>query len=429
MATLEKITSPTGDGRGHGTPPPVHGVPHANTLPSAHEPWGCVPTEYRDHLDDSHHSSADDGSAHRGERTSGRGGADGGRDAGELSDGELECVFDTGGLNEDIEALEALELSAPPSLYDPEAILRQLYGSRAVKRRDPLLESFDLEGVARFIQSGQARNIIVMTGAGISVSAGIPDFRTPGTGLYDNLQKYNLPVPESVFQLSFFRENPSCFFTLAKELFPGKHVPTPVHFFIKLLNDKGLLLRNFTQNVDTLERVAGVPGDKLVEAHGSFASAHCIDCGMDYPAQFVKDFIDKDEIARCTACRSLVKPRIVFFGESLPPRFFERMEKDFPVCDLLVVIGTSLMVQPFASLINRVGDDVPRLLINREVVGEGHSLLQQLLGHGGGFDFSEDSNYRDAKYIGSCDNGIWELARLLGWEKELQTMIEAHRIS
>ena len=85
-------------------------------------------------------------------------------------------------------------------------------------------------------------------GAGISCNAGIPDFRTPGSGLYDNLQKYNLPHPTAVFDLEFYKDNPHPFVQLAAELWPGvKHSPTVTHSFIALLERKGLLLRNYTQ--------------------------------------------------------------------------------------------------------------------------------------------------------------------------------------
>ncbi len=219
-------------------------------------------------------------------------------------------------------------------------------------RPEQVLDEVSFDGVARYIASGHATNIVTMSGAGISTSAGIPDFRTPGTGLYDNLQKYDLPNPQAIFTLDYFRRNPQPFFTLAKELYPGSFKPTPSHLFIKLLQDKGLLLRHYTQNIDTLERQAGVDPDKLVEAHGTFASAHCVGCGKEYSQEFVKDAVFADSIPCCDDCNATVKPDIVFFGESLPDRFHRLVSTDFHRCDLLIIMGTSLTVQPFAGLVD-----------------------------------------------------------------------------
>ena len=79
------------------------------------------------------------------------------------------------------------------------------------------------------------------------VAAGIPDFRSPGSGLYHNLEKYKLPDPQAIFEIGFFRHTPQPFFTLAKELYPGSFKPTVCHYFIRLLNEKGLLRRHYTQ--------------------------------------------------------------------------------------------------------------------------------------------------------------------------------------
>ena len=79
-------------------------------------------------------------------------------------------------------------------------------------------------------------------------------FRTPGTGLYDNLQRFNLPQPEAVFEINYFRDNPDAFFQLAKELYPGNFTPSVTHQFINFLAKKGLLLRHYTQNIDCLDR-------------------------------------------------------------------------------------------------------------------------------------------------------------------------------
>ena len=115
---------------------------------------------------------------------------------------------------------------------------------QAVLRGSPTLEE-----LCRRIKGGNYKKVIVMTGAGVSVAAGIPDFRTPGTGLYDNLKQYDLPNPQAVFELEFFRKNPKPFFTLAKQLYPGQYNPTAAHYFIKLLVEKGVLLRCYTQVV------------------------------------------------------------------------------------------------------------------------------------------------------------------------------------
>ena len=95
-----------------------------------------------------------------------------------------------------------------------------------------------------------AKRIVVMAGAGISTAAGIPDFRSPNTGIYSRLEQYDLPYPEALFEINFFRQDPQPFYTLYEELYPDgtKYPPTYTHCFFKLLYDKGLLLRVFTQN-------------------------------------------------------------------------------------------------------------------------------------------------------------------------------------
>jgi NAD-dependent deacetylase sirtuin 2 len=118
-----------------------------------------------------------------------------------------------------------------------------------------------------------------------------------------------------------------------------------------------------------------------------------------------------------------VKPDIVFFGENLPARFFQQMVLDFPKCDLLIVMGTSLQVQPFASLVHRVHEAVPRLLINREMVGK-LGKLERLLGMSNGFRFGETDNYRDVAHVGGdLQDGVQELVRLLGWQKDLDKLM------
>lgn len=289
------------------------------------------------------------------------------------------------------------------------------------------LEELSVDGVVKYIKEGKCKNIITLAGAGISTSAGIPDFRSPGSGLYDNLQKYNLPDPQAIFEIGYFRTNPKPFFTLAKELYPGNFKPTICHYFVRLLHSKGLLLRHYTQNIDTLERVAGLPGEKLVEAHGTFHTSHCLDCRKEFSIDWMKEQIFSDTVPTCTECNGIVKPDIIFFGESLPSNFFSSTTNDFPQCDLLIIMGSSLAVQPFASLVNRVSDTCPRLLLNREKVGERDKFMQ-LLGISSGLAFDSSSNFRDVLFLTDCDEGCLHLAEKLGWDDELKNLVkEEHK--
>ncbi|CAH1165750.1 unnamed protein product [Phyllotreta striolata] len=284
-----------------------------------------------------------------------------------------------------------------------------------------VLDDFSIDGIVKYMKENDCKNIITMAGAGISTSAGIPDFRSPGTGLYNNLAKYDLPHPQAIFELDFFKRNPKPFFELAKELYPGTFKPTICHYFIKSLEEQGVLLRHYTQNIDTLERIAGLSEDKVIEAHGTFHTGHCLKCNAKYTKEWMKVRIFRDEIPECEKCQGIVKPDIVFFGEALPSKFHKALN-DFGNCDLLIILGSSLAVQPFASLIDRVKDDVPRLLINREKAGQ-RSGVMSMLGMDGGLEFDSKNNRRDVCWLGDCDEGCLLLADKLGWGDELRLRV------
>ncbi|KAK6603461.1 Sir2 family protein [Botrytis cinerea] len=244
------------------------------------------------------------------------------------------------------------------------------------------LSARSIEGVADFIKSGKAKNIVVMTGAGISTSAGIPDFRSPETGIYANLAELNLPYAEAVFDIDFFRENPAPFYVLAKELYPGQFYPTVSHAFVALIEKKGLLRMLFTQNIDCLERRAGVSSEKVIEAHGSFATQRCIDCKTEYPDDMMKKAIEDGDPATCLVpqCGGLVKPDIVH-------------------CD-----GHQLECSAIRNIADPCPETVPRLLFNMISVGDIGSRLD------------------DVAILGDCDSGVRKLADALGWRDELEEL-------
>lgn len=231
----------------------------------------------------------------------------------------------------------------------------------------------------------------------------VPDFRSPKTGLYHNLARLDLPHPEAVFEMNFFRSNPRPFYVLAKELYPGNFHPTISHAFVALLAKKNFLRMLFTQNIDCLERAAGVPPELIVEAHGSFATQRCIDCKSPFPDTEMRKCVESacPPICLRDGCGGLVKPDIVFFGEQLPDTFFNNATVPGQA-DLVIVVGTSLTVHPFAGLPRLARDGVPRLLFNMERVG----------------DFGTRAD--DVLCLGECDDGIRKLADELGWTEELE---------
>lgn len=249
------------------------------------------------------------------------------------------------------------------------------------------------------------KKVCLFTGAGVSTAAGIPDFRSPETGLYSNLAKLNLPFAEAVFDIDFFKKDPKPFYTLAEELFPGKFAPTKFHYMVRILQEKNLLKRVYTQNIDILDRLAGVKDEFIVEAHGSFATSRCIDCKMEVPIEKVKLDIPKG-VPTCAKCGGFIKPDITFYGEGLPSKFFETWDKDCDDVEVALISGTSLTVYPFASLPSSVEKRCLRVFVNREKVGD--------LGR----------RKKDIVALLDCDEFADTLTSLLGWKDVLDRYYE-----
>lgn len=243
--------------------------------------------------------------------------------------------------------------------------------SNVICRNKSFLSNANLDNVNQNIDEicqrlDNAHSVVVMTGAGLSTASGIPDFRSPNTGIYANLSKFKLPYPEALFEIDYFKRNPRAFNTWAKEFFPGEnYLPNRAHYFLKVLEDKSKLSRVYTQNIDGLELEAGLSQEKVIEAHGTFTSAACTSCQKKADIREVKKEIMLDRDPICPSCGGWLKPNIVFFGEALPARlvrtvlnkpmeitclrFFDEAELDCEFSDQLVCIGTSLEVYPFAG--------------------------------------------------------------------------------
>ncbi|XP_028585225.2 NAD-dependent protein deacetylase sirtuin-1 [Podarcis muralis] len=254
-----------------------------------------------------------------------------------------------------------------------------------------------IEDAVKLLQ--ECKKIIVLTGAGVSVSCGIPDFRSRD-GIYARLAVDfpDLPDPQAMFDIDYFRKDPRPFFKFAKEIYPGQFQPSLCHKFIALMDKEKKLLCNYTQNIDTLEQVAGI--QRIIQCHGSFATASCLICKYKVDCEVVRGDIFNQVVPRCPRCSpdeplAIMKPEIVFFGENLPEQFHRAMKYDKDEVDLLIVIGSSLKVRPVALIPSSIPHEVPQILINREPLPHLHF---------------------DVELLGDCDVIINELCHRLGGE-------------
>ena len=210
--------------------------------------------------------------------------------------------------------------------------------------------------------------ILFMVGAGISTSAGIPDFRSK-EGLFKQLQdKYNLSSPEEFFLKKTFLEKPQYFYEFTKLFDLSKINSTITHKFMNFFVKKDIVKYIYTQNIDGLEIKAKIPNDKLIFAHGNFYTGHCAKCNKEIDIEKINEGIQKDEIYYCPTCGGPCKPNVVFYGEGLPPRFFETLQECKDI-DLIIIMGTSLKVQPFASIPYLTNPKADTVVFNMESVG------------------------------------------------------------
>ena len=272
------------------------------------------------------------------------------------------------------------------------------------------------------LKSGIFKNVIFITGAGISTAAGIPDFRSKG-GLFELAKKiYNLSRPESILQINYFYKFPEHFYDLLSKKFDISECrPTTTHLFMGFLcNVKNIVLRIFTQNFDGLELSAGVPRKIITFAHGTIKEVGCPGCLQDLEKseiEKVKDAIKKginkrEEVPKCTKCGKPLKPKIVFYGEKLEKSFFETF-KDVHEADLAFIMGTSLAVYPFNQLPYGIKEDAWRVLVNKREVGNflgGLITMNQ-------FRFNNPKK-KDLFLNGYTDDVVKKLVEDCGWKEE-----------
>jgi NAD-dependent deacetylase len=197
--------------------------------------------------------------------------------------------------------------------------------------------------LAELIRS--ARSVVALTGAGISVPSGIPDFRSPGTGLWANVD------PMEVAHISVWRRAPERFWGFYGQRFAmleGKQ-PNGAHRALAALEAAGRLDAVITQNIDGLHAAAG--SREVIEVHGSIATASCLACGRRYPLAETRARLeaDADGVPRCD-CGKPLKPDVVLFGELLDEAAMALASDLAAGADLLLCIGSSLEVYPVAGL-------------------------------------------------------------------------------
>ncbi|RDA86639.1 hypothetical protein CP532_5029 [Ophiocordyceps camponoti-leonardi (nom. inval.)] len=341
--------------------------------------------------------------------------------------------------------LTAFNIRPPPFLQGQvdEAYysLLSLAISRELSKRAKLSRWNSVDDAVGLLKN--CSNIVVITGAGISTSLGIPDFRSKGTGLYSKLEHLGLADPQEVFDIDVFRQDPSIFYSVAKDIVPATDRFTPTHQFIAMLHQRQKLLTNYSQNIDNLEVKAGLPRDRLIQCHGSFGSATCLQCGHRMPGDDILPHIRAGQVPPCPRCvaalrpsgstssgslkrkrssagadkkrrrwsdqssgdddddddneprTGVMKPDITFFGEPLPDEFSRRLtEHDREKVDLVVVIGTSLKVTPVSEIVSWLPPQIPQIYISRQPVNH--------------------INF-DIDLLGDCDVVVAELCRRLGW--------------
>jgi NAD-dependent deacetylase len=202
--------------------------------------------------------------------------------------------------------------------------------------------SAEVERLAELIRG--SRSTVALTGAGVSVPSGIPDFRTPETGLWADVD------PMEVAHIDVFERDPARFWSYYRPRFQslGDKRPNAAHEALAELERRELIAGVITQNIDRLHGAAG--SREVVEVHGSIETSACRRCDATYGLDQMDPLFDADGVALCAECGGPVKPNVVLFGEMLPAQAMRRAQELAEAAELLICVGSSLAVYPVASL-------------------------------------------------------------------------------
>ncbi len=191
----------------------------------------------------------------------------------------------------------------------------------------------------------QAHHAVALTGAGISTASGIPDFRTPATGLWARTD------PLEVATVQAFRHRPAEFFNwirpLAQQMRSAQ--PNAAHRALAQLESSGQLTSVITQNIDRLHQRAG--SINVIELHGNIEASTCVRCYRVYPSEtFIDALLNEGSVPTCPVCGGVLKPNVILFGEALPVHALMAAKRAAAACDLMLIAGSSLEVQPASDL-------------------------------------------------------------------------------
>ena len=209
-----------------------------------------------------------------------------------------------------------------------------------------------------------AQRIVFFTGAGISTESGIPDFRSPGTGLWNQIK----PIQFQDFIGSEDIRSESWRRRFTGERLMENAQPNKGHLSIARLVEEGRCLAVITQNVDNLHQDAGVPKEQVIELHGNASYATCLSCGLRYElGDLERQFTQLKRVEPCGRCGGIIKTATISFGQAMPEQAMQRAQAAVEACDLMVVAGSSLVVYPAAGFpehAKRLGAKLA--IVNRE---------------------------------------------------------------